>query len=94
MLIAILIDHDWVQAVRPEALDSDAARRLPRGEYPHSGASGGGQAHARACFSVTGAGVKIPARHFAFLRARRAGASSPEEYAQFAASEPQTAADR
>jgi hypothetical protein len=91
MLIAILVDHDWVQPVRQGASDIDAACTACRAVNTRMLALQAEGKPMRALASpVTGAGVKMPARHFAFLRARRAGASSPAEYAQFAASEPQS----
>lgn len=89
MLIATLIDGGWARPVQSCESEVTAARPRCRSLNDRILALESEGTPIRALASpLLGSGLEVPVEHFAFLRARRAGASSPLEYAQWAAGEP------
>lgn len=88
MLVAVLIDNTWVRIVQPDTSDIDTARAACRAVNSRIMSLQAQNHPIRALASpVTGSGIEVPPQHLGFLRARQAGASSPAEYAEFAAAE-------
>jgi hypothetical protein len=87
MLFAALVDRGWARPVQFLSAIS-AARSTCRSLNNRVLSLEREGTPVRALASpLLGSGVEIPADHFAFLRARRSGASSPVDYALWAAHE-------